>query len=97
MPKARSVEIIERPMRIYHGYAFPRVGRIELRTNQTPVEYLGTLIHELLHLAFPDWSEPQIDAVARFLTYHVWRQGYRRQGKSQRHRNSRKRIPKTES
>ena len=97
MPKTTSVQIVEKPMRVYHGYAFPRAGRIEIRTNQTPVEYLGTLVHELLHMAFPDWSEPQIDAVARFLSYHLWRQGYRRKGKSERHRNARKRIPKPKS
>ena len=94
MPKTTSVKIIERPMRVYRGYAFPKSGRIEITTNQTPVEYLGTLVHELLHMAFPDWSEPQVDAVARFLSYHLWRQGYRRQGKHQRGRNSRRRVPK---
>jgi hypothetical protein len=79
VPKARQINIIERPMRIYHGYAFPTKNRIEIRSNQTPVEYLGTLVHELLHLCFPDMSESKIDALARVITYHLWRQGYRRQ------------------
>ena len=39
-------------------------------------------MHELLHIAFPDMSETKIDAIARMITYHLWRQGYRRKGKA---------------
>jgi hypothetical protein len=92
IPKTRKIRIIEKRMRVYHGYAFPNKLRIEIRTNQTPVEYLGTLVHELLHIAFPDMSETKIDAIARMITFHLWKQGYRRKGKTQRHRNSRKRT-----
>jgi len=93
LPKTKQIKIIEKRMRVYHGYAFPAKLRIEIRSNQSPIEYLGTLVHELLHIAFPDMSETKIDAIARMITYHLWRQGYRRKGKSQRHRYSRKRTP----
>lgn len=92
LPKTKDIQIIERPMRVYHGYAFPRANRIEIRTNQTPVEYLGTLVHELLHICFPEMSESKVDAIARTITYHLWRQGYRRQHKHQRGRNARRRV-----
>lgn len=93
IPKTKKIRIIEKKMRVYHGYAFPNKLRIEIRTNQTQVEYLGTLVHELLHIAFPDMSESKIDAIARMITFHLWKQGYRRKSKTQRHRNSRKREP----
>jgi hypothetical protein len=92
LPKTKQIKIIEKRMRVYHGYAFPAKLRIEIRSNQSPIEYLGTLVHELLHIAFPDMSETKIDAIARMITYHLWRQGYRRKGKSQRHRHARKRT-----
>lgn len=79
IPKTKKIRIIEKRMRVYHGYAFPKKLRIEIRSNQTPVEYLGTLVHELLHICFPDMGETQVDSVARVITYHLWRQGYRRQ------------------
>jgi hypothetical protein len=84
VPKAKQIQIVERRMRVYHGYAFPRQLRVEIRSNQTPVEYLGTLVHELMHLCFPDLCESKIDGIARVITYHLWRQGYRRQPGRQR-------------
>jgi hypothetical protein len=92
LPKTKQIRIVEKPMRIYHGYAWPSKQLIEIRSNQTPVEYLGTLVHELLHLCFPDMGETKVDAIARTITYHLWRQGYRRQGKHQRGRNARRRV-----
>lgn len=93
LPRTKDIKIIEKRMRIYHGYAFPAKLRIEIRSNQSPIEYLGTLVHELLHIAFPDMGETKVDAIARMLTYHLWRQGYRRRGQSQRHRSARHRRP----
>lgn len=84
VPKARQIRIVERPMRVYHGYAFPTKMRIEIRSNQSPVEYLGTLVHELMHLCFPDLCESKVDQISRVITYQLWRQGYRRQPGRQR-------------
>lgn len=89
--KTKQIRIIEKRMRTYHGYAFPEKLRIEIRTNQTPVEFLGTLVHELMHICFPDLSESKVDGVSRTITYHLWKMGYRRRGSNQRHKNSRKR------
>lgn len=39
---------------------------------------LDTIVHELTHAAQPRLTEKQVAKVARFVTKHLWRQGYRR-------------------
>ena len=61
----------------YYGYvaanAKGRRARIVIEENQPTVEYLNSLIHELLHVAHPDWSEAHVTSEADWLTIHLWR------------------------
>jgi len=51
---------------------------IEIHDKQCESERMDTLIHELLHLMRPSWSEKEVIRVANYLTRHLWAQGYRR-------------------
>lgn len=45
---------------------------------QKPKSYLGTLIHEKIHLMFPDWSETKVRKFERELCNYLWDNGYRK-------------------
>lgn len=53
-------------------------SRILIDPRQRPKSYLGTLIHEKLHLLFPDWSETKIKKAEKDLANFLWANGYRK-------------------
>lgn len=44
----------------------------------TERDRLDTVVHELTHAVQPKLSERDVIKIARFVTKHLWRQGYRR-------------------
>lgn len=50
---------------------------IQIDPRQKPKSYLGTLIHEKLHIMFPDWSESKIIRAEKELTDLLWENHYR--------------------
>lgn len=60
------------------GQAYSGEGLIELDPRQSERSRLDTLVHELLHLLEPEWSESRVARSATWLTKWLWRQGYRR-------------------
>lgn len=75
--KLIKIKITERKLREYFGYAFPTKNRVEIRENLGDKTYLGTLIHEILHILYPKQSESSIDQYASTITHYVWKKGYR--------------------
>jgi len=53
-------------------------GIIEVDPRQGPKERMDTLIHESLHLSFPDAKERDIVGASRCAAHVLWRDGYRR-------------------
>jgi hypothetical protein len=53
-------------------------GKIEIDPRQTPKEYLNTLIHEMLHHEFPEFTEERVIQAADFLTEGLWEMKYRK-------------------
>lgn len=53
-------------------------GLIELDPRLSPKEWQETLYHELLHIAYPEMTEEEVDRGAKLLIKHAWRQGLRR-------------------
>lgn len=53
-------------------------GPILIDPRQKPKSYLGTLIHEKLHLMFPDWSEAKVKKAEKDLANFLWNNGYRK-------------------
>lgn len=50
---------------------------IEIDPRQKPKQYLDTLIHEGLHIAFPEASETRIKKETKKLRDILWDHGYR--------------------
>jgi hypothetical protein len=76
--KLKKIRVQERKLRRYLGYAYPDDGFIEIDPTQKPRQYLDTLIHEILHMMYPEDSETKISRNARTITHHIWKKGYRR-------------------
>ena len=53
-------------------------GKIFIDPRQRPKSYLGTLIHEKLHVMFPDWSETKVRKAEKELADLLWQNGYRK-------------------
>jgi hypothetical protein len=61
-----------------YGMVFPPSSKIYIDPRQTPKSYLGTLIHEKLHVMFPDWSETRVRKAEKELANLLWKSGYRK-------------------
>jgi len=50
---------------------------IEIDPRQKPKQYLDTLIHESLHVSFPEMSETKVSKAAKEIRDIVWDHNYR--------------------
>lgn len=76
-----KIKILEKGLRKYFGYAYKdNKGEaiVEIAKGLKDKEYMGTLIHEILHILYPNDSEYNVDQNARVLTRYLWEQGFRR-------------------
>lgn len=76
--KLTKIKVRERKLRKYLGYAYTDDGMVDIDPNQTPRQYLDTLIHEILHILYPKDSETRISRNASTITHHIWKKNYRR-------------------
>lgn len=78
MPK--RVKVIERKLKRERavGQVFLDDRLIEIDPRQKPREWLGTLIHEAVHMAFPDMPEKSVAAAEKKIADILWRAGVRR-------------------
>lgn len=53
-------------------------GLVEIDPRQVSKEYLDTMIHEMLHIYFPDTPEWKIAKVATKMARTLWKSKYRR-------------------
>lgn len=60
------------------GQAFPEDGLIEIDPRLKPRQWLSTLVHEAVHIAFPDADERSVARAERIITRILWRAGIRR-------------------
>ena len=77
MAKIIKIKVKERKLRDYHGYAYPerKDKLIEINSRLSDRTYLGTLIHEILHILYPEESETRIDINASTITHYVLKKG----------------------
>jgi len=61
-----------------YGMVLHPSKKIYIDPRQTPKSYLGTLIHEKLHVMFPDWSETKVKKAEKELADLLWGHGYRK-------------------
>lgn len=83
MKRAKSitrVKIVEKKLGRENafGQVWMDTRLIEIDPRQSEKDRIDTVIHELLHLAKPHWSEEHIVRIATFLARALWKEGYRR-------------------
>lgn len=81
----RRIRVVERKLQRdvgghgkLYGQAFQGMRMIEIDPRQRPRSYFDTLIHECLHLLFPNASESKVAKSAHEMTDVLWRLGFRR-------------------
>jgi hypothetical protein len=74
----RKIKIVKRVLKQYWGYAYPDLDKIEIDPRLRSRRYLNTLIHEILHILYPDDSETKISNNADTITHYIWKDNYRR-------------------
>lgn len=62
----------------YFGLAYRDEAKIEIDPYQRPSEYLDSLIHESMHILFPDMKEEEVYKLGLFLSGFLWENGYRK-------------------
>ena len=60
------------------GQAYTDARIIEVDPRQRSKNYLDTLIHEMLHVYNPEWSETKVTKTANEMTDIIWQKNYRR-------------------
>ena len=60
------------------GQAYTDSKIIEIDPRQRSKKYLDTLIHEMLHVYNPEWSETKVTKTANEMTEIIWNKNYRR-------------------
>lgn len=62
----------------YYGFSYPETGIIEIDPRLKSRTYLGTIIHEALHIFFPEMSEDKVNDMGNELTKLIWDKNFRR-------------------
>lgn len=77
---ARNVTVTERKLgrERVDGRVFFKDRLIEVDSRLPPKAWLSTLVHESIHLAFPDATEPAVLKAERTITRILWNAGVRR-------------------
>ena len=80
MATSQKIKVIDKKLGRQHavGQAYSDARVIEIDPRQRSKAYLDTLIHELLHVYNPDWSETKVTKTANEMTEIIWKKNYRR-------------------
>ncbi|MGE0006868.1 MAG: hypothetical protein AB7S92_14895 [Parvibaculaceae bacterium] len=78
--RRRKIRIVARKLKRQRalGRVFLDAGVIEIDERQKPREWLSTLVHEALHVAFPDMEERPVAAAEKRIAEILWQAGVRR-------------------
>ena len=76
----RKIQVVERPLGREKAMGLAWVGedKIEIDGRLKSKQYLDTLIHEMLHIYNPTWSETRVAQTANEMTSIIWSKNYRR-------------------
>ena len=79
MPK-KQPKVVEKKLGRHKaaGLAYTEDNLIEIDPRQSSKEYLLTLIHEKIHLIYPEWSEEEVVKLEKKLGNFLWKQNYRK-------------------
>jgi len=80
MANDNKIKVIDKKLgrqkAVGQAYADSRI--IEVDPRQRSKNYLDTLIHEMLHVYNPEWSENKVTKTANEMTDIIWQKNYRR-------------------
>ena len=76
----RKLQVVERPLGREKALGLAWVGenKIEIDGRLKSKQYLNVLIHEMLHIYNPSWSETRVDQTANEMASVIWAKNYRR-------------------
>ena len=76
----RKIQVVERPLGREKALGLAWVGenKIEIDGRLKSKQYLNVLIHEMLHIYNPNWSETRVDQTANEMSSVIWAKNYRR-------------------
>ena len=76
----RKIQVVERPLGREKAMGLAWIGedKIEIDGRLKSKQYLDTLIHEMLHIYNPTWSETRVAQTANEMTSIIWSKNYRR-------------------
>lgn len=60
------------------GYADGEKNEVHIDPRQPARRHLRTLVHEMYHKMYPDWSEAKVDRDSRLMAFFLWDQGFRK-------------------
>lgn len=73
----RNTKVVYKRLRNYWGLAYVNENKIELYQGLKGKKHLEILVHEKLHLLFPDLDETAVLRMGRDMTEVLWKEGYR--------------------
>lgn len=77
MPKRAKTKVVYKRLRNYWGYALIDENKIELCQGLRGKKHLEILLHEKVHLFFPDLEERAVLRIGKDMSELLWKEGYR--------------------
>ena len=74
----KGLKVVKKNLQKAWGYARMRDSVIEIDTKAKGKKHLEILIHESVHILWPDDSEEEVQRKSIILTHTIWGQKYRR-------------------
>lgn len=74
----RPIRVVEKKLGRNKAIGMATLSGIWIDPRQSPREYIDTLVHESMHLAFPHFDEELITVSSSFIATILWQQGYRK-------------------
>lgn len=78
MAKSTKIKIIHRKLGQEMAWGLAEGNTIELDERLKGRRHLLYLLHEMLHIIHPDWSETRVVKVSRRMCEVLWEQNYRK-------------------
>lgn len=75
---AKSIKVIHKKLGQQRAWGLAEGNKIELEKTLTGRRHLLYLLHEMLHVIHPDWSETKVVLISRRMCKVIWDQRYRR-------------------
>jgi hypothetical protein len=78
--RVKSTKVIHRKLgrEQADGLAYDELNEVHIDERLRKKEYLLVVIHELLHVYFPDWTERQVVKYSKMMCNDLWKLKFRK-------------------